>query len=255
MTSSTIISAPAGPPQGFIESNDARNVTFTWTLPLLADRNGNITSYNLTCISTTVGREAFLTRVYTPAESNRYTLPGFRPNTMHSCRVFAINSAGRGPEADLTFTTLQDGELSMLVDYSLAIMYVFNLTEPDGPPQNIRVNLVAGDPSQVMFNFNPPEEDLQNGGITEYMISCVDSRGRRPAIVRTISSTAPRPYTFMDLFPATLYNCSLAARTTVGFGVQDTVQVLTCMFALCACIMYYDDMLPTHVCSARQSCY
>ena len=29
---------------------------------------------------------------------------------MHSCRVFAINSEGRGPEANDSFTTLQDGK-------------------------------------------------------------------------------------------------------------------------------------------------
>ena len=30
-----------------------------------------------------------------------------------------------------------------------------------------------------------------------------------------------------EFVPATVYNCSLSARTSAGFGVNDTVQVLT----------------------------
>ena len=91
-----------------------------------------------------------------------------------------------------------------------------------------------------MFNFNPPREDLQNGEITGYRIACVDRDGRRPAIDRTISSSGP--YTFMNLIPATLYNCLLAARTIVGFGVEGTVEVLTSMFTLYAFVKYCDNV-------------
>ena len=224
-------SEPTGAPQSFAETNDPRNVIFTWTLPVLTDRNGNITSYNLTCVSTTVGREAFLTRVYQPVESDRYSLPGFRPFTMHQCSVYAINSAGRGPEANRTFTTLPDGELLFIaLDGSFIKMLPFITTEPDGPPQNIAVSSVPGEPTQVTFNFDPPREDLQNGEITGYRISCVDRDGSSAAIVRTLSSSTPRPYTFMSLVPATLYDCSLSARTTVGFGVEESVEVTTGMY-------------------------
>ena len=89
-----------------------------------------------------------------------------------------------------------------------------------------------------MFNFNPPREDLQNGEIIEYMISCVDRDGRRAAIVRTPSSSTPRPYTFMSLVPATLYDCSLSARTIVGFGVEESVEVLTGMYMNCTSSVY-----------------
>ena len=104
-------SAPTGVPQGFISQViEARNVTFTWLLPILTERNGIITSYNLTCVTTAIGREASLTRLYTVTESNLYTLSGFRPATGYTCQVFAINSAGRGPEANATLTTFQDGK-------------------------------------------------------------------------------------------------------------------------------------------------
>ena len=106
--------APTGEPQGFMTRvTDSRNVTFTWLLPVLTERNGNITSYNLTCVSTTTGREAFLTKVYPVAESNSYTLTGLKPDTSYTCRVFAINSVGRGPTANLSLTTQPDGKQEM----------------------------------------------------------------------------------------------------------------------------------------------
>ena len=76
-----------------------------------------------------------------------------------------------------------------------------------------------------MFNFNPPREGLQNGDITEYRILCMDRDGR--AISNDFPSSAPRPYTLSGLIPATEYNCSLSASTSVGFGVTASVEILT----------------------------
>ena len=87
---------------------NSRDVTFTWQLLAITERNGMITNYNLTCVNTTTA----LTRVYPPPESDTfsYLLTGFRPNTAYTCRVFATNSAGRGPTANLTLTTQQDSK-------------------------------------------------------------------------------------------------------------------------------------------------
>ena len=85
------------------------------------------------------------------------------------------------------------------------------------------------DPSQVQFNFNPPREDLQNGFITEYRISCVDRSRTRDSVAMIYQSSLPRPYTLSNLVSATLYDCSLSARTSPGFGVEATVEVLTSM--------------------------
>ena len=92
-----------------------------------------------------------------------------------------------------------------------------------------------GDPSQVQFNFNPPREDLQNGFIIEYRISCVDRNRTRNAVTMSYQSGLPRPYTLSNLVPATLYDCSLAARTASGLGVEDTVTVLTSMLHEYSC--------------------
>ena len=84
-----------------------------------------------------------------------------------------------------------------------------------------------GDPSQVQFNFNPPREDLQNGLITAYRISCVDRNHTRDAVAMIYLASLPGPYTLSNLVPGTLYDCSLSARTAPGFGVNATVEVLT----------------------------
>lgn len=89
-----------------------RAMRFTWSHPEPARRNGLITSYNLTCFSITPGRESFLTQVYTVDQLDSYTfiVPNFRPVTVYTCQVFAINSAGRGPAAETNITTPEDGE-------------------------------------------------------------------------------------------------------------------------------------------------
>ena len=106
---SSLFSAPTGEPQSFIMMViNSRDVTFTWQLPAITERNGMITNYNLTCVNTTTA----LTRVYPPPESDTfsYLITGFRPDTAYTCRVFATNSAGRGPTANLTLTTQQDSK-------------------------------------------------------------------------------------------------------------------------------------------------
>ena len=100
---------------------------------------------------------------------------------------------------------------------------IYLCTVPDGPPQDIQFQLVA--PNQVMFSWNPPLEELRNGGIQSYRISCMDSMRARDPITEVIAGALSRLVS--EFVPATLYNCSLSARTSAGFGVNDTVQVLT----------------------------
>ena len=110
--------------------------------------------------------------------------------------------------------------------YQFASLYI--PTEPDGPPQDITFEMVAGISSHVMFYFSPPREDLQNGLITQYRISCANRGRSRGPVSDNLPSNQARPYTLMNLIPVTLYDCSLSASTLVGFGKAATVEVLTC---------------------------
>ena len=55
----------------------------------------------------------------------------------------------------------------------------------------------------------------------------MDRNRTRDAVAMIYQSSLPRPYTLSNLVPATLYYCSLSARTSPGFGVEATVEVLT----------------------------
>ena len=106
-------------------------------------------------------------------------------------------------------------------------VYLIYIIVPDGPPQDIRVQLVT--PNQVRFFWSPPLEELQNGLILSYMISCVDSDGARDPITEMVTAESIGMATVSGFIPATLYNCFLSARTVIGFGVSGTIQVLTGM--------------------------
>ena len=115
----------------------------------------------------------------------------------------------------------------------LSCLCICLTTEPDDPPQNITVVFVIDVPSQIRFNFNPPREDLQNGYITEYRVSCVDRDRTRAPVSNDFPSNAPRLYSLSGLVPATEYDCSLSASTSVGFGAAASVEILTCKDTYC----------------------
>ena len=55
----------------------------------------------------------------------------------------------------------------------------------------------------------------------------MDHSRTRAAVSEVILASEPRPYTFSDLIPATMYDCSLSARTSVGYGVEAMLEILT----------------------------
>ena len=78
-----------------------------------------------------------------------------------------------------------------------------------------------------MFSWTPPLEELRNGVITGYRILCVVESNRTRDPITGIVGELSREATVSGFTPATSYNCSLAARTSAGFGVNDTRVVLT----------------------------
>ena len=112
---------------------------------------------------------------------------------------------------------------------SVSICVLVSPLAPDGPPLNIQFEL--RDPDVVMFSWSPPREELCNGVIQSYLISCIAVGREREPITRTVTGEFSRMETISGFTPATRYNCSLAARTSVGFGVNGTVIVLTSMYS------------------------
>ena len=110
-------------------------------------------------------------------------------------------------------------------------MFLSFPSAPDGPPLNIQFELRG--PDSVIFSWSPPLERLRNGIIAGYRISCVDDGRTRDPITENAGELS-RMATVSGFTPATRYNCSLAARTSAGFGVNDTMVILTSKYnALC----------------------
>jgi hypothetical protein len=80
-----------------------------------------------------------------------------------------------------------------------------------------------------MFSWAPPSEELSNGVITGYRISCAANGNRMGNPITETVGLNVEMATVQGLTPATRYNCSLAARTSAGFGVNGTRVVLTSM--------------------------
>ena len=92
---------PAGPPRqvfGIVESS--KTFTLFWSAPAIP--NGVITEYQLQCSG---GGQVFNRTVMEITT----TLSGLLPYTNYSCSITAHTSAGGGPAATISVTTLQDG--------------------------------------------------------------------------------------------------------------------------------------------------
>ena len=96
---------------------------------------------------------------------------------------------------------------------------------PDGPPLNIQFNVLS--PDTVMFSWDPPLEELRNGIIIGYRIVCIVDSDRASDPVTGTGTQNSRMATVSRFTPATRYNCSLAAQTSPGVGVNVTVVVVT----------------------------
>ena len=83
-------------------------LTFSWDPPPLADRNGIIIGYQLSCDP----QPSTFPRVYNQSGpvNTGTTLNVFTPGTTYTCRVLPSNSAGDGPPASITVTTLEARE-------------------------------------------------------------------------------------------------------------------------------------------------
>lgn len=92
--------APTGPPLSVDVVVGVIDVTFTWSLPQVTLRNGEITGFTLSCFS---GGSLMLRQSFTGPGT--YTVAGFSSNTAYTCSVMASNSKGDGPPATLELTT------------------------------------------------------------------------------------------------------------------------------------------------------
>ena len=90
-------------------------------------------------------------------------------------------------------------------------------TAPSGPPLNFMSVSVSHD--SISFQWSPPREDLRNGNITHYSLSCNGA-----SINNTILSME---YIVTGLSPFTVYKCEVTASTSAGEGPPATIYITT----------------------------
>ena len=87
----------------FIAVAGRRNLALSWSPPEPRLRNGDISSYTVSCSSPSSSTPDNTTG------DTKVVATGLTPNTMYSCSVLATNSAGSGPLATVDASTLEDG--------------------------------------------------------------------------------------------------------------------------------------------------
>lgn len=94
------LQVPEHTPQGYPQIRETSNVTccsveLSWSPPMLAERNGDITEYTLAYQETGLGdapRELSL-----PASQSTYVLNSLKPNSAYDVKIRAHTSVGPGP--------------------------------------------------------------------------------------------------------------------------------------------------------------
>ena len=106
---SFIHSAPTGVPQNFSATPGKTHVTFIWSSPTSAERNGIIIGYSLSYSPKAALIIPWVSAKF--ATDGLSVISGFRSSTEYNCSIFASNSAGNSPSSHLSVTTIDDSEL------------------------------------------------------------------------------------------------------------------------------------------------
>ena len=95
-------SVPGDIPLMFEAMAGQRQVTFSWSPPLIA-KDGITTSYTLSCSPSPSSLP-----LTTTTQSGSLTVDGFTPNTTYTCYLVATIDVTPGPPANVSFITLED---------------------------------------------------------------------------------------------------------------------------------------------------
>ena len=194
VTQSTSEILPSGTPTMFLVENRAStSLSLSWSLPLISERNGIITGFNLVLIDFVSDEEVSQANVsgtmffyqFTELEHHKYSIS-----------IRARNSIGYGPYAQLFVATTE--------------------TSPEGAPTNFTGVATA---TTIILSWIEIPVDQQNGQLTNYEITYFD---QAPFLLHThidvnISATALQ-FTVTGLEEDVSYHFTIRAYTSVGPG-------------------------------------
>ena len=199
----------SGQPAEFMgASNSSTSITFTWKPP--RNISGIITNYTFQCSTPGAGVIIHNLNFLINSSLTTTTLSGFLPYTSYSCSIIAHTSAGGGPAATVSVTTLQDGESKHILE---VILLLIPDAVPSGPPQDFVIT--ATSQRTLTLSWSPPLPSQHNGVIISYLITC--SSGGSINSTRSIRSSSTN-LTITGLQPFTNYTCTVSAATMVGDG-------------------------------------
>ncbi|GCB61699.1 hypothetical protein scyTo_0009388, partial [Scyliorhinus torazame] len=135
----TQLTLPEDVPRGYPQILDLANITtssvqFGWLPPALAERNGNITMYTVSCVQ--AGAQSNPIEVSTRSSQTSLILNNLKPDTRYDIKIRAQTSKGPGP-------------------YSHAVQYRTIPLDQAVFPKNFRVKLVMK--TSVLLSWEIPE--------------------------------------------------------------------------------------------------
>ena len=195
VTQSTLEILPSGAPTMFkVENRASTSLSFSWLLPLIAERHGIITGFYLVVDDYVTGEQLSQADVGGTTFFHQFT--GLEENREYSISISARNSIGYGPYAQLFVATTE--------------------TIPGGAPTNFTGVATT---TTIALSWVGLPADQHNGQLTNYEITYFD---QAPFLLHThvdvnISATALQ-YTLTGLEEYVSYHLTIRAYTSVGPG-------------------------------------
>ena len=115
---------------------------------------------------------------------------------------------------------------------------------PDGPPLNFEITVQG--PRTLTFSWDPPSENLRNGVITGYLLSCDPQPEGLPMTYEQsdFNEMGGVVTTVSGLAPSTTYNCTVLASNIAGNAPTARAIATTgedCMHIIYSFIITHDD--------------
>ena len=100
----------------------------------------------------------------------------------------------------------------------LLVFFTSIVLSPDGPPLNFEITVQG--PRTLTFSWDPPSENLRNGAITGYLLSCdLQPEGLPITYMQSdFNEMGGVVATLSGFAPSTTYNCTVLASNGVGDG-------------------------------------
>ena len=207
-------SAPSSPPQsltGFGLSSSL--ISLQWRPPVAIDINGVITKYVVEI------EEVYTGRTYSLFTENTHVNVGpLHAYYIYECSVAAHTIATGVFSAFINVTTKEAG-MGNSSRYWNFILVTFILV-PTGSPLNLTDEEIGS--RTVLLSWEPPEFELRNGRVREYLIRVTHNRTR---LQYTITSSSTQ-YLLQSLLPFHTYIFEVAA-VTIGIGPYTNQLIVT----------------------------